>query len=161
MNRVISLEIQTCPKGTIRLLVLLCVCRCPVELYHCFEFLSDETPCLWGISSLQLIKSTSAGNRNTSPATVAVKIFACPKSQSEKCESLLMLPSSSASVTQICLEEMLPDMNALQPTSSTRLAETIAKHFTCSPLTDSFLILIGKASPIKSHSFLCLPALAV
>ena len=33
-------------------------------LYPCFEFLSDKTSRLWGISVLQLVKSLSAGNRN-------------------------------------------------------------------------------------------------
>lgn len=50
-----------------------------MELYHCLEFLSDETSCLWGISVLQLIKSISAGNGNTLPPIIALKDIYLPQ----------------------------------------------------------------------------------
>lgn len=90
-----------------------------MELYPHFEFLSDKPSCLFNIYSIigeylfYNWLNLSAGNRNPLPPMIALKIFACPKSQREKCGNLLMLPSSTASIIRIFLEEMLLDVNTL------------------------------------------------
>lgn len=84
--------------------------ECPVELYHCFEFLSMRL-LVWGISTPQLIKSVSAGNRNTLPTIIALNKSTCPQSQWEKGECLNAV-SCIASVHPYLLWRKLAVVNA-------------------------------------------------
>lgn len=108
---------------------------------------------VWGISTPQLIKSVSAGNRNTLPTIIVLNKCACPKSQWEKCGNVLMLRLPLPRFTPICFEEMLAVMNALQPASSAGLAVYDCQTFICSPRTARLPIRIPKASPVRSRFF--------
>ena len=68
-----------------------------------------------------------------------------------------MLPSSTASVSSICLEELLPDMNILEPASSASLALCRLPNIS---LTASRIVLF-RSYLVKYCYFLCAPVFAI